>query len=864
MSDLNIALVLRFIDQATAPARKAMEGIQGASEAVQRFGDQTVARGQAMRETAQAQTTAMRGQTLATVGMGYAFYKAMQPAIEFEAQMSKVGAIAKASEAEQRALAQVALEQGARTRFSASQAAEGLEKLAAAGLNVEQSIQGLPGVLDLAAASGVNLRDTADFVTNITSGFGLEVADMARVGDVLVNTFTSSNTTLESVAATMSYAAPAAKNLGVEIEQVAAMTGLLGDQAISGERAGTALRGIMARLSGPSTAATKALKQMNVQLADTDGNLRALPEIFADMNTAMADMGSATRGDLMNTIFGMEAANEAAILIDAAGTGALQRYTEQLRETGTASSVAARMSDNARGAMDRLKSVTEATQIAMGNGLLPVLVDLAERAMPVIAMAGEWLVANQELVTTIGYVVAGLLGLNIAVLAVKWGFWLLFGWIGSVLIAFGRFFQALGLLGRYAIPALKLALLAVGNPLIFLGRMAVLALWGLRWFGRAALLLIPALAKLAWPITLLVAGALLLRRYWDRLKAVFTGVGRAILGELQPAFEWLKDAFGNMRSWLRDGVGTIAERLGADAEAAKAAFDRMLDAVPDFNAIKDRITGGFEWVGSFFGNLFAREVLTDAEADAIANRAQALTERIIGYFGLLTFDNLRASAEAVFTYITGWTFDDVGQALRSAFDIDLYAVGVDLITRLGEGIWSVLTGLVARIRSELANIAPDWLVNGVNRLRGGGGGSANPAAGPGGVAGARALGGPVRPGFVYEINEQGREFFMPDVPGRVLPAHMFAGLAEGAMSLMENLPDIPGPFSDTRPSGRGSRLFSGIEARQAGAQVTYQGDTINLTIHASDAHDLERKLERFFERRERQRRYNLHDGGMHD
>lgn len=800
MSDLNIALVLRFIDQATAPARKAMEGIQGASEAVQRYGDRTVARGQAMQETARQQTTAMRGATLATVGMGFAFYKAMQPAIDFEAQMSKVGAIANATDEQQRALARTALEQGARTRFSATEAAGGLEKLAAAGLEVEESIEGLPGVLDLAAASGVNLRDTADFVTNITSGFGLQVADMARVGDVLVNTFTSSNTTLESVAATMSYAATAARNLGVEIEQVAAMTGLLGDQSISGERAGTALRGIMARLSGPSTAASKALEQMNVQLADADGNLRALPDIFVDMNTAMADMGSATRGDLMNTIFGMQAANEAAILIDAAGTGALQNYTEQLRETGTASSVAARMSDNARGAIDRLKSVTEAAQIALGNGLLPVLVELAEKAMPFIAMAGEWLTANQDLVTTIGAVVAGLLLLNITMLAAKWGFWLLFGWVGSLVVAFGRFFQALGLLGRalafiggWAIAAFKIALLAVGNVLIFLARMAVLALWGLRALGGYLLALAGRAALAALAGLRALGGALL---WLGRALAV---AGRALLAN--PIFLAIAAIAGAVYVIYQNWDGIVAY------------------FTEKFEQVKDAFQSGF--------------------LDGLA--------KLISEFNLLTL--FMDMVEGVLRY------------LGSAFDIDLFTQGANMIASLRQGIWSVLTGMVDSVRQALASMVPSWLIDAWNWVRGGGAG--NDGAG-GGVAGARALGGPVRPGFVYEINEQGREFFMPDVPGRVLPANMFAQMAGGAMQLMENLPDIPGPFSDANQAGKGAGLLSGFAPRDARAQVTYQGDTINLTVYATDARDLERQMERFFERRERQRRYNLHDGGMHD
>ena len=762
MADLNIALILKFVDQATAPARKAMENVQGAAEAVQRYGNQHIAQGRAMQETARQQTTALRGSTLATAGVGFALYKAMQPAINFEAQMSKVGAIARANEEEQRMLAQAAMAQGARTRFSASQAGEGLEKLAAAGLDVHQSIEALPGVLDLAAASGVNLRDTADFATNIMSGFGLEVADMGRVGDVLVNTFTSSNTTLESVAATMAYAAPAAGRLGVEIEQVAAMTGLLGDQAISGERAGTALRGIMARLSGPSSEASKAIERMNVQLADADGNLRALPDIFADMNTAMADMGSATRGDLMNTIFGMQAANEAAILIDAAGTGALQRYTEQLRETGSASRVAAQMSDNARGAMDRLKSVTEATQIALGNGLLPVLADLAERAMPFIAAAGEWLTVNQDLVTTIGYVVAGLLIMNIAVLAAQWGFWLLFGWVGKLKVAFGAaivaagwFLKALALLAVWAIPVMKLALLALGNALIFIGRMAVLAWWGLR--GLMGILLALGARALA--------------------------LGAAGIRAVAAALLWLA------RSIARAGLVLLKNPLFLAIAAIGAAvyliyqnWDNIVSYFTDkFDRVKEAFQSGF--------------------LDGLA--------QLIAEFNILTL--FMDMIEGVLRY------------LGSAFDIDLFAQGANMIASLREGIWSVLTDMVAAVREYLASIVPDWLIRAWSHVSGGGGDA--PAGDTRTRRSGRDSGGVVRPGFLYEINERGQEFFAPDRPGSVIKG------------------------SDLRAGAMGG------------------GDIIvgDIHVHAAPGMDmvaLGREVDRVLRERLRVARYALHDGAL--
>ncbi|MFN4058230.1 MAG: phage tail tape measure protein [Roseinatronobacter sp.] len=638
MSDLNIALILRFVDQATAPARAAMQNVQGAAEAVQRFGGQQMAAGRQMVEQANAQTTALRGSTLATIGTGAALVAFMQPAIQFEAQMDKVAAVSRATTEEQQALTRAALEQGARTRFSARQAGEGLEYLGMAGFSARDQMAALPGVLDLAAAAGAGLGDTANYATNMLSAFGLPAEQMNRVGDVLVNTFTSSNTDLNSLAATMSYAAPVAKGLGIEIETVAAMAGRLGDQGISGERAGTALRAVLQRLVAPSTEAAKALDGLGVNIADADGNMRPMLDVLGDMDEAMRGMGQVARENLRSVIFGTEAAGAAAILMEGAGSGALQAYAERLGETGSAARVAAQMSDNARGSIDRLKSAAEGAQIALGNGLLPVLADMAERLGPVAVTIGDWASENQALVTSISWIVVGLLGLNIAVLAAQWGFWLLFGWVGKARLAFGAFLIAAGWIGRSlavlalrAIPWVKVALLGLGNVLLFVARGIV---WAAMALARLPILMAIAamtggpgfllLGLLA--LALAVAGAVKMiydswdgivayfKDKFDRVKAAFgdsfLGGLRALWAEfnvftlmvdaIEGVLRYLGEAFNidlftqgaNMIESLRAGIYSVLTGMVASVKAYLASI------VPDWmRAAWSHVQGGGEVSG---------------------------------------------------------------------------------------------------------------------------------------------------------------------------------------------------------------------------------------------------------------------------
>ena len=320
MPDLNIALVLKLVDQATAPARAAMQNIQGAAEAAQRFGGQQMAQGRAMVETSQRQTAALRGSTLATVAMGAGLVGLAKPSIDLQANMSEVAAVTQANDEQQQALRATARQLGRDTKFSALEAAESMKALGMAGFSTERIIAAMPNVLNLAAAGGASLGDTAAYSSNMLNAFGLSAEQMGRVGDVLVNTFTSSDTDLHKLAAAMSYAAPVARSMGLEIEAVAGMVGTLGDAGISGERAGTALRAMMSRLASPSTEARRALDDLNVSVTDADGNMRPMPELLAEMQQNMEGMGNAARSEMRSAVFGMEAAGAAAILMEQAGS----------------------------------------------------------------------------------------------------------------------------------------------------------------------------------------------------------------------------------------------------------------------------------------------------------------------------------------------------------------------------------------------------------------------------------------------------------------------------------------------------------------------------------------------------------------
>jgi len=689
MADLNIALILRLVDKATAPARTALRQVERAGMGMQRLGrDQLALSGQQIA-AAQARSGALMGEAAALAASGYAMSRMLAPAVKFEAAMSKVGAVSRASDLDLERLNATARKLGAETPWSATQAAEGMQYLAMAGFKVSETVEAMPGMLDLASAGAIDLGAAADIASNVLTGFNMKASETGHLGDVLVNTFTTSNTTLSSLGETMKYVAPAAASLGVDLETAAAMAGKLGDAGIQGSEAGTALRAVITRLAAPSNAAAEVLENLKVQTADANGNLRAVPELLAEIDEKMRGYGSAARSEMIKTLFETEAMSAATVLLGQAGSGSLQDYAASLEEAGSAARVAAQMNDNTAGALKTMQSRAEALAITIGTVLLPEVVNLLDTLVPLMDRFSAWSEANPRLIRSIARLTAlvfamraGLLLVRLGVQTVTIAYWLFNGALAAVIWSAGTVLRVLGfatravlLLGRIAAGAATLGLRILGGALRFVGRAFL-------WMGRMALAN-PVLAVVA----ALAAAAYVIYDNWDGITAWF----------------WAK------------------------IDAVSAAFDEGL------------LSGVLKLIAEF--NPFT-----------------------------LMFE----AATSFFTYVTGWTFEDVTNALKSAFDFDLFGAGVALIKSLGEGIWSVLTGMVEAIQAKLSGIVPDWMQDAWNWVSGedapeageAGGAPASSPAGP--PPPGRALGGAVRAGQIYRWMEEGEEFFSPQSDGSVI------------------------------------------------------------------------------------------------
>lgn len=263
-----------------------------------------------------------------------------------------------------KALQDVAREVGANTKFSATEAAGGLDFLAMAGFNASQAMAALPRLTDLATAGAMDLARASDIASDALGAFNLMTKDSAqlnenlgRINDVMAKTVTSANLDMEMYFETMKQAAPVATAAGASLEEFSTLMGEMANAGIKGSMAGTTLKNMFLNLQKPAKEAQTILKDWKVELVDTKtGALRPMIDIIGDMNKATSKMGKAQKGAAIETIFGKRAVAGVNVLL-AAGTDKLKAYEKELiNSKGAAAEMAAEIEKSLGNKLLALKS----------------------------------------------------------------------------------------------------------------------------------------------------------------------------------------------------------------------------------------------------------------------------------------------------------------------------------------------------------------------------------------------------------------------------------------------------------------------------------------------------------------------------
>ena len=601
----------------------------------------------------------------AVLGFGGAV---MKPAVEFEQAFSKVQALTRLDKTKDadtiKALRDQAINLGATTAFTSSEVANAQGYLAMAGFTPKQIQASLKSVLNTALASGVDIAQVSDVASDISSGFKIPAAEMGRVADVLTITFTTSNTSLDTLYETMKDGAPVMTSLGQSFESTAAMAGLLGNVGIKGSKAGTTLKNI-----GLNLIDNKDLKKLGVQATDAKGNMRQIPEILADIKKKTDKMGSGQRAAVINSIFGKIPVAGAMELISQAD-GALQAYEKSIENaTGTADKVASTMTDNLMGDLKSLSSAREALGITLFDEQSSGIRKLAQSATEWLRELNDWIKANPELtakiVKWVGIMAAALTiigGLSMALSFLLYPILRLilatgkYTGINRLLAAgmvsaskktglFNRSLWSAGTTGKWFFNGFKKgksAITAMPGALVkAAAALKTKAFWigavGKSWRGltsvmnlglRVLMSPLKLIGLLFSPIGLAIAGiaavAVVLTRNWEKVKAFFGGFFEGLKKGLAPVMEKFKplgtvfglvaDAVKKVFNWFSDLLSPTkesAENLDK-ARSAGELFGKTVAAAIDFITTPlQLVMDGIQWLIDNLGNLKMPDWLTD-------------------------------------------------------------------------------------------------------------------------------------------------------------------------------------------------------------------------------------------------------------
>ncbi|MBQ3464070.1 MAG: phage tail tape measure protein, partial [Clostridia bacterium] len=289
--------------------------------------------------------------------------------MEFEQGMANVSAISGATGAELSALSEKAKQMGATTKFSAIEASEAMSYMAMAGWNSSQMIDGISGIMNLAAASGEDLASVSDIVTDSLTAFGLKASDSSEFADILAVASSSANTNVSMLGESFKNVAPVAGAMGYSVRDTTVALSLMANAGIKGSDAGTSLRSVMTRLAKPTADVSKALTALNVEVTATDGSMKPLSQLIPELQSKFAGLSESERGQYATMIAGKNAMSGFLSIVNSSSED-FEALTAAINDSdGAAQKMADTMNDTVSGKLTLLKSQFEGVKIAIFDAL---------------------------------------------------------------------------------------------------------------------------------------------------------------------------------------------------------------------------------------------------------------------------------------------------------------------------------------------------------------------------------------------------------------------------------------------------------------------------------------------------------------
>lgn len=585
----------------------------------------------------------------------------------FTSTMSEVSAISGATGEDFEKLEACAREYGATTVFSASNAAEALKYMSLAGWDADQSTSALGGVLNLAAASGMELGAASDMVTDYLSAFAMEAGDAAYFADLLSYAQSHSNTTAEALGEAYKNCAANLNAAGQDVETVTSLLEGMANQGYKGSEAGTAMAAIMRDITNGMKDGAIKIGETSVAVMDAQGNFRDLTDILTEVEAATNGMGDAERAVALSSTFTADSTKGLNLILNE-GMDNIAGYEEELRgASGSAEEMANIMNDNLSGDVAAMNSAFEELGLKIYDALESKLRAGVQFITNGVIPAIEWLGGHIPEVTI------AVSGLGAVIAAMNWGT------ISSkIAMVKGALIKLAAALGGVSLPAIAIIAVITAVALAFTNlwknneefRNKITAIWdGIKAkfdeFGQGIVDRLNALGFEFEDIT-------------EVMKAVWDGFCEV----LAPIFEGVFQQISNI---LNEALDILTGLFDIFAGIFTGDWDMVWQGVQEvFGAVWDFVVATFEnWISTF----------------------TSLADTVLGWFG--------TDWETVWTNVKTF-FSDTWNAISSFFSgiltgiktffTDTWNAIVSFFSGILSGIYSSVTGTMTEIHDTFTNI----------------------------------------------------------------------------------------------------------------------------------------------------------------
>lgn len=632
-------------------------------------------------------------------------------AAKFESAMSEVAAISGASGDELQALTEKAQEMGATTKFSASESAAALKYMAMAGWDTEAMLNGINGVMQLAAASGEDLASTSDIVTDAMTAFGMSADQSTRFANVLAQAANRSNTSVALMGETFKYVAPVAGALGYSIEDASVAIGLMANSGIKGSQAGTSLKNVLTNLAKPTDQVQSYMDKLNISLTDSAGKVKPLNQLLNEMRDGFNNLTEAEKAEYAAGIAGKEGMSGLLAIVNASQTD-FDNLTEAINNSnGAAQNVADTMMDNLGGQLTILKSTLEGIAISFGNILLPAVKKVVSFLQDFLNWLNGLTDGQKQLVVTIATVVAA---------------------IGPVLLIIGKLITSVTNIIK-VVNMLKPAFAALN---------AVMA-------ANPISIIILAIAGLVAALVTLYNKNETFRNFvntaWAQIKEVISGVVNALVNfftvtipeAIDSVIAWFQTLVDNISNfftvvipekinelvqWFTElperigyaigfAIGTLANWVVSLAEKAAEVGPKVIDAIVNFfSQLPSKVWNFLVQTATNFANW-----IVQTKEKALTVGAQII-DTVVNFFLQLPGRIWNALLDAI-ARIQQWGSDIISWAqtaipnvistIMSFFEElpgKMLEIGKNLLMGLADGISSAVGAVVDRVKSVAGSI----------------------------------------------------------------------------------------------------------------------------------------------------------------